>query len=83
MALFICNLLVNSFPCCEAPGDFGDGSETPQTGGFAWGIPPNKNGLKIRGGLLGFFVCWKQRTYILSNGTPTSIISIICKETSK
>ena len=25
MALFICNLLVNSFPCCEAPGGFGDG----------------------------------------------------------
>ena len=55
----------------------------PQTGGFAWDIPPDQNGLKIRGGLLGFFVCWKQRTYILSNGTPTSIISIICKETSK
>lgn len=80
VALFICHLLVNSFACCEAPGDFGDGSETPQVWGVALGAfhptRMDQNGLKIHGGLLGFFVCWKQRTSIPYNGTPhISIIS--------
>lgn len=69
VALFICNLLVNSFACCDAPGGFGDGRTPPKQVGSLGEFHRTKMAWKFVK-VSWVCVCWKQRTYILSNGTP-------------